>query len=389
MDGFVLTAGPAAELAENVSQPFERARAMPKCVYSSEEFLQLELEHIFRKDWFCVGREDGLARPGDYLAFDLAGQPIMVLRDNDGKIRAQANVCRHRMSKIVEGRGNTRTLVCPYHGWTYGLDGRLRGAPGMARNSDFDKSRYRLPQIRCEIWLGWVLVTLNPDAPQVAEHLAEVEAMIEDYAMQDYSQGFFEVMEWDTNWKILAENFMESYHLPVCHAKTIGGLSLVDDVECPKGRPAFNYHTLQKDPEFTLSVAHPENVRLKGDRRFMTWLLAIYPSMLITLTPGYFWYLSLHPVSPGKVRIFFGGGMSKEFKSDPNGAKHFAELRKLLDEVNEEDRGCTERVYAGSLSEFAEPGHLSHLERPNFEFANYLSKRIPAQVPEIDKATVG
>lgn len=378
MDDFALTSGPAAELAENVSQPFERARAMPKSVYSSEDFLQLELENIFRKDWFCAGRADGFANPGDYLAFELAGQPVMVVRDNDGQMRAQANVCRHRMSKIVEGSGNARTFVCPYHGWTYGLDGRLRGAPGMARNSDFDRTRYRLPQIRCETWLGWVLVTLNPEAPPVHEHLAEVESLIEDYDMQGYTQGFFEVLEWNTNWKVLAENFMESYHLPVCHAKTIGGLSKVDEVECPEGRPTFNYHTLQKEAEFTLSVAHPDNLRLKGDRRFMTWLLAIYPSMLITLTPGYFWYLSLHPVTPGRVRIFFGGGMSKEFANDPDGEKHFAEVRKLLDEVNEEDRGCTERVYAGSLSEFAEPGHLSHLERPNFEFANYLSRRIPA-----------
>ena len=247
----------------------------------------------------------------------------------------------------------------------------------MARNLDFDRSKHRLPPVRCETWLGWVLVTLNPDAPPVAEHLAEVEGMISDYEMQDYRQGFFEVMEWNTNWKVLAENFMESYHLPVCHAKTIGGLSRVDDVECPEGRPAFNYHTLQKDPEFTLSVAHPDNVRLKGDRRFMTWLIVVYPSMLITLTPGYFWYLTLHPVTPGKVRIFFGGGMSKDFSNDPEGERHFADLR-LLDEVNEEDRGCTERVYSGLISDFAEPGHLSHLERPNFEFANYLSQRIPA-----------
>ena len=351
---------------------------MPKSVYCSEEFLQLEIESVFKKDWFCVGREDGFANPGDYLAFELAGQPVMVLRDNEGNIRAQANVCRHRMSKIVEGRGSKRSLVCPYHGWTYGLDGRLRGAPGMGRNTGFDRSGYRLPQIRCETWLGWVLVTLNPDAPPVSEHLAEVESMIRDYDMPSYTQGYFEVMEWNTNWKVLAENFMESYHLPVCHAKTIGGRSRVDEIDCLEGRAAFNYHTLQKEPDFTLSVAHPDNTRLKGDYRLMTWLLAIYPSMLVTLTPGYFWYLSLHPVSTGRVRIFFGGGMAKEFADDPEGQKHFDELKKLLDEVNEEDRGCTERVYAGLLSDFAEPGHLSHLERPNFEFATYLSNRIPA-----------
>lgn len=372
-----LAMDPAAELAENVSQPFETARAMPRSVYVSDAFLEQEIRHIFKKDWFCVGRSDGFANLGDYKELELAGQPVLVLRDSDGNLRAHANVCRHRMSKLVEGMGNTRTLVCPYHGWTYGLDGRLRGAPGMSRNSSFDRSKYRLPKVRCEEWLGWVLVTLNPDAPPVSEHLAEVEEMVGDYEMEKYSQTFFEIFEWNTNWKVLAENFMESYHLPVCHAKTIGHLSKVDEVECPEGRAAFNYHTLQKQREFTLSIAHPNNTRLKGERRFTTYLLAIYPSFLITLTPGYFWYLTLHPVSPGRVKIFFGGGMAKEFADDPSSEKHFQELKTLLDKVNEEDKGCTERVYAGLLSDFAKPGHLSHLERPNFDFAKYISNRIP------------
>ncbi len=376
MDAVAAQRGPARELAENVGQPFERARAMPKSVYSSQEFLELELDRIFGMDWFCAGRVDGFSKAGDYLAFDLAREPVVVVRGNDGKVRALSNVCRHRMSKIVEGRGNSRTLSCPYHGWTYSLDGQLRGAAGMGHNSEFDRRACRLPEFRCEIWLGWVMVTLNPDAPPVAEQLAEVESMIEDYGMRDYSQGFFEVMEWNTNWKVLAENFMESYHLPVCHARTIGGLSRVDDVECPEGGPAFNYHTLQKEPEFTLSIAHPDNRRMQGERRLTTYLLSIYPSLMITLTPGYFWYLTLHPVEPGKVRIFFGGGMAPEFANDPDGQKHFDELRTLLEAVNAEDRGCTERVYAGLQSEFAEPGYLSHLERPNFEFATYLSNRV-------------
>ncbi len=376
MDAVAAGQGPAGELAENAGLPFERARAMPRSVYSSPEFLELELDRVFAADWFCAGRADGFPQAGDWLAFDLAREPVVVVRGHDGEIRALSNVCRHRMSRIVEGRGNSRTLSCPYHGWTYGLDGRLRGAAGMTRNDAFDRRACRLPEFRCEIWLGWVMVTLNPHAPPVAGQLAALEAMIGDYGMQDYVQGFFEIMQWNTNWKVLAENFMESYHLPVCHARTIGALSRVDDVECPQGRPAFNYHTLQKEPEFTLSIAHPDNERMQGERRLTTYLLSIYPSLMITLTPGYFWYLALHPAGTGRVRIFFGGGMAVEFANDPDGQKHFDELRILLDEVNKEDRGCTERVYAGLLSEFAEPGCLSHLERPNYEFANYLSNRV-------------
>ena len=371
-------ASPAMELAANVAQPFDAARAMPKSVYTSGDFLAREVREIFRREWFCVGRADALREPGDYFATELAGQPIMVVRDAAGRLRAQANVCRHRMSVLLEGKGNTRTIVCPYHGWTYGLDGRLRGAPAMTRNRDFDRANYRLPEVRCEEWLGWVLVTLNPDAPPVGDMLGEISGMVEDFDMASYSQSFFEVHEWNTNWKILAENFMESYHLPVCHAATIGGKSKVDEIDLLEGREAFNYHTLVKDKDFTLSVAHPNNRRLKGERRYLTYLFAIYPSMLVTLTPGYFWYLSLYPLAPGRVRIFFGGGLEREFAADPEGKAYFDELKALLDDVNEEDRKCTERVYAGMTSDFAEPGHLSHLELPNFEFARYISQRIPA-----------
>jgi phenylpropionate dioxygenase-like ring-hydroxylating dioxygenase large terminal subunit len=369
---------PIAELAANVAQPFETARAMPKSVYTSDEFLAAELEHVFKRDWFCVTRSDALANPGDYTTLELAGQPIMVIRDRDGKLRAQSNVCLHRMSTLLEGSGNARTIVCPYHAWTYNLDGSLRGAPAMTMNEAFCKDAYALPQIRCEEWLGWVMVTLNPEAPPVAEQLAEVEALIGDFAMETYTQTFFETHLWNTNWKVLAENFMESYHLPVCHAGTIGGLSKLDEMVCPPGKPAFNYHWILKDPEFKLANAHPTNKRLTGDRRRMTFLLAIYPSLLITLTPGYFWYLSLHPNGVGQVRIRFGGGMSPDFVNDPDAQSHFAAVKKLLDDVNVEDRGCTEKVYDGLCSDMARPGHLSHLERPNYDFACYLNGRVHA-----------
>lgn len=369
---------PAKELREIAFQPFESAHAMPKSVYTSQDFLDREISNIFAEEWFCVGRADGFPNAGDFFTLELAGQPITVIRGRDGKLRAMANVCRHRMSKLLEGSGNTKRIVCPYHGWTYNLDGSLRGAPAMTRNKVFDREKMGLPQIRCEEWLGWVLVSLNPDVEPVAQKLGRVESMVADFDMGNYEQAFFETFEWNTNWKVLAENFMESYHLPVCHAATIGGLSKVDEVECPEGFESFNYHTLQKEEGFTLSVAHPDNTTLQGERRYMTYLLAIYPSWLITLTPGYFWYLSLYPLAPGRVKIYFGGGMAKEFASSVESQKHFEELRVLLDEVNDEDKGCTERVYAGMLSNFPNPGPLSHLERPNYEFAQYISNKVPA-----------
>jgi len=365
-----------AELRKNVSVPFEKARAMPPSVYTSSDFLKRELSDIFSKDWFCVGRASAFASPGDYVTLDLAEQPIIVLRDSEGKLKAMSNVCRHRMSTLLEGRGNARSIVCPYHAWTYNLDGSLRGAPAMNLNEGFCKSNYQLPQIRCEEWLGWVFVTLNPDANPVARELAKVEELVGDYDMATYTETFFETHVWNTNWKVLAENFMESYHLPVCHAGTIGGLSKLEEMVCPPGEEAFNYHTILKDDSLTIAMAHANNDRLQGERRRMTYLLAIYPSLLITLTPGYFWYLTLHPEEVGKVRIGFGGGMSKDYVNDPDAQANFTQLKTLLDEVNVEDKGCTEKVYRGLCSTSAEPGHLSHLERPNYDFAQYINKRL-------------
>ena len=366
----------AAELQASVSVPFAQARAMPKSVYTSAEFLDREQEHIFRRDWLCAGRAEALPDPGDYLTMQIAGEPVIVLRDRAGEIRAMSNVCRHRMSTLLEGRGNTRAIVCPYHAWTYNLDGTLRGAPAMAQNDTFCKTDIALPQVRCTVWQGWIMVTLNPDAPDPAIALRDVDTLVGYLDMSTYRESFRETFRWATNWKVLAENFMESYHLPVCHAGTIGGTVDLNQMTCPEGFPAFNYHWIIKNNSLPLTLAHPSNTTLTGDQRRITWLLSIYPSLLITLTPGYFWYLSLTPDGPGHVNVLYGGGMSADWVQDPQAEGYLAQLRALLDDVNDEDKGCTERVYRGLCAGLSEPGPLSHLERPNFEFAQWIARQV-------------
>jgi len=109
---------------------------------------------VFGQEWVCVGRASTLATPGDYLTYELAGQPVLVIRDRDGTVRAMSNVCLHRMSTLLEGSGHTKAIVCPYHAWMYNLDGTLRGAPYMSRTTGFCKDDYHLQQMRCEEWLG-------------------------------------------------------------------------------------------------------------------------------------------------------------------------------------------------------------------------------------------
>jgi nitrite reductase/ring-hydroxylating ferredoxin subunit len=368
---------PIAELRANVAQPFSKARAMPKAVYTSVDFAKAEVEHIFSKDWLCAGRADALPNPGDYLTMQIAGEPVIILRDGKGTLRGMSNVCRHRMSTLLEGRGTVRSIVCPYHAWTYNLDGTLRGAPAMDANEAFCKDQIALPTVRVADWLGWIMVTLNPDAPDPAAQLRDVENLVGYLDMASYRETFREEFRWATNWKVLAENFMESYHLPVCHAGTIGGTVDLMKMTCPEGFPAFNYHYIVKNDTLPLTLAHPTNTTLTGDQRRVTWLLSIYPALLITLTPGYFWYLCLTPDGPGHVKVLYGGGMSADWCADPQAEQYLASVKALLDDVNIEDKDCVERVYRGLCADLSAPGALSHLERPNYEFAQYIAGRMP------------
>lgn len=366
------------QLQENCERDFTDARAMPPQVYTSPAFLEVEQTQLFRKQWLCVGRVSRLQKVGDYLTCDVAGQPVVVLRDNQNQIRAFSNVCLHRMSVLLQGSGNVRSIVCPYHAWGYTLEGQLRGAAQMDRQSGFCKSDYQLPVVRCEVWQGWVYVTLDADIEPLNKHLSELDKLIAHYRMEDYVETFQEEHVWDTNWKILAENFMESYHLPMLHRATVGPHSRLDEMECPPGHAAFNYHWITKEASLAIGNAHPDNTHLKGHWRKTTALLTLYPSHLITLTPGYFWYLILQPLGVGKVHIRFGGGLSPEFINDPKAEEYLSSLKSLLDEVNAEDRMGVEAVMRGVSSPLAKPGHLSHLERPNYDFARYLAQRVSA-----------
>ena len=374
------------ELKANAERSFGEARAAPPDIYHSEEFLARELRDIFAGEWICAGRADAIPQNGDYLTFELAGQPIFIVRDNDGQVRAFSNVCLHRMSLLLSGHGNRRIIACPYHAWSYGLDGRLRNAPWMAQSPAFDKRDYCLPRVRCELWDGWIYVTLNPDIRSPEELFEPVRKVITGrYRFEDYSETFREEHVWETNWKILAENFMESYHLFQLHGPTIGSQSKIEEMDMPPGGDVFNFHWITKDSDFPLANAHPDCTYLEGEWRRTSALITIYPSHMITLTPGYFWYLSLQPEGTGRVRILYGGGMAPDFINDPNGTHYVAEAKRILDAVNKEDRVGTEAVFRGTKARLARGGHLSYLERPNFEFCQYLARRIAGSTagPEV------
>lgn len=343
--------------------------------------MRLEVERIFHREWLCVGRADDLANAGDYLTTDLPGLPIVTIRDTAGALSTFSNICRHRLMRLLEGRGNrARAIVCPYHAWSYDLTGQLIGAPHMEKTEGFDRRQACLPRLRTETWEGWVYVTLNPMLPPIAEHLRELHGITGRYRAGGYVKLYHEEFEWRTNWKCLMENFMEDYHLPVVHRATISSYSPTSEVEVFEGRDTFSYHLNRKTPDAPRGLAHRNNSSLEGDWRRTTILYAVLPSHLVNLGPDHLWYLSLIPRATDRVLVRFGLSYAPEVLAKVNDLAAFtAKWRAFFDTLNSEDRGVVEGVRAGAGARLAMPGPLSHLERFSYDFGRYLSRKLSAE----------
>ena len=232
----------------------DEARPLPPEVYTSKEWYDREIETIFLKSWLVATREEEIPDPGDYVRIDIVGEPLVIVRDRDGVIRALSASCRHRGSELVTGRGNCRTLVCPYHAWTYSLTGKLLNAPSMQDARGFDKSRHNLPSIRAETWGGFVFINFDQDAPSLATSLGDLKERFRDYALEDMKVTKKWENVFNANWKIWVENSREGYHVGTVHR---GSLNTVlprrkgYQVSC-RGRPRRLCDQQQRYREWSL-----------------------------------------------------------------------------------------------------------------------------------------
>ena len=366
-------------LKKLAATPLEAATAPPKAIYTLPDITAHEMDRIFASEWLCAGRADELPNPGDYMAFECGAQPLIIIRGADGALSARSNICRHRMMRLVEGRGNTRKFSCPYHAWTYNLEGQLVGAAYMDRTTCFNKSDIQLPAVRCEEYLGWIYVCLDPDVEPVAHMLADLTEKLLPYNMQNYVTIFTEDHVWDTNWKCLTENFMEGYHLPVAHRDTVGGHFPVEETQFDE-RGSFPHFTSQlfvKTGTAPVGTAHPDNTSLTGKWRNISVMPTVFPCHMYVLAPDHLWYLALQPDGPGRTRIRYGAALAPEVlaaQSDPE--TYIAETKTFLDAVQLEDKNVVEGIFAGAKAPLSSPGPLSWLERENHEFTQYLARRL-------------
>ncbi len=196
-----------------------RTGALPCEWYVEERVLEAELERIFERTWQCVGLIDRLAAPGDYITGQVGRIPVVVVRDLDDQLRGFVNVCLHRCSVIASGSGNLTKLQCPYHAWTYGLDGRLIAAPRFKSEPGFDFADFRLAELQVDRLGPFVMVNADPAAPSLHEQLDGLEERMREDGLN--FDGLMHAGHWENeqeaNWKILVENYNECYHCPVAH----------------------------------------------------------------------------------------------------------------------------------------------------------------------------
>ena len=371
-----------AELRRHASLPFEQALSMPPRAYVDEDFHRLEVERIFRREWHCIGRVDEVANPGDYLTWSIAGDPVMVLRDQAGVLRAFANVCRHRMARLLEGAGNVRRVVCPYHAWTYELDGRLVGAPFMG--DGFATDGCRLPELGLEVWEGFVYVNLDRAAPPLAPRLEGLRHHLRNYRLSEYHTVARWEETWDSNWKCLFENFSEGYHLFKAHAKTVEPVLSTRNIRCLPGSEQWHLFVQTRTPgvpyEYDREMG-PLNTSLSAEEQRSIPITGIFPTQAISISPDRLAWLTVQPIGTERLRVRWCMDAFPGLVADgEEGEARARSLKERFDLINAEDRGIVESLRVGAASVNAAPGRLSPLERAMWDFQRYLAARLGTDV---------
>ncbi len=205
---------------ERVLQPFERALTLPGDAYASEDVFAWEVENFFEGSWMCIGREKDLevAEAGDQVSVQVGTQSFLLVRGDDGAVRAFHNICRHRGHELLgEGeRRNQRGIRCPYHAWVYGLTGECRAAPRFDMES-FHKGDYPLVETRLVTWQGWLFLNATGDAPPFEEQIGNLAMATADHGPAALRLGARHEYELEANWKIVIENYLECYHCSEIH----------------------------------------------------------------------------------------------------------------------------------------------------------------------------
>lgn len=361
----------------NVRKPLLEAETLPPWCYTSQEFYDREVERVFRKSWNFLGRADEIPNPGDYMTFELCGEPLIVLRDRDGAIRAYANTCRHRGAKMLDGKGNCRAISCPYHGWVYALNGDLIGTAGMEKTQVFDRARYGLAKVTVDTWDGFIFVALDPNAVPLRQYLGNLPEEMAPYNFKDYVCVRRKEYVLDCNWKLYLENAMEEYHTPVVHRQSIGAQSM-EDVPCTgewRGLHMAAERTIAVLPE-DAAHAFPAPTTLTGRPARGTYFLAIYPQTFFACTQDTMWWLQQFPMGPAKTKVVIGSCFPRATVQRNDFQDTVKYYYKRWDKSLPEDNDISEKQQAGLNSSLSSPGRYSWHEPVVHDIAKWVLDRV-------------
>lgn len=321
--------------------PLESATALPARFYAGETMLAMEKRAVFARSWQLVAHQGQLAEAGDHVVEQVGDVPVLVVRGQDGVLRAFPNVCRHRAGPLAlcNGKG-ARALHCKYHGWSYTLEGQLRSAPEMQGAADFDVSSIRLPPLRVVEWQGLVFVALSENVPPFEEVYAGIReriAPIDLAAMRFLRRDSYDIA---CNWKVYIDNFLEGYHLPHVHP----GLSKVLDYRV-YDTELFPWHSLQHSP-----LRNSGDIYGDGE----AFYYFVYPNVMLNIMPGRLQTNRILPLGPDRCRVEF----DYYYAQDEQAQARIANDQAFSDEVQAEDITICEAVQKGLSSGTYEAGRL-------------------------------
>ena len=319
----------------------EYASTLPSRYYFDAGVLAAENRNLFGRTWQLVGNAAQVREPGQFFTTVVAGEPLLIVRGNDGVLRAMSNVCRHRAGPIARGEGKRPVLQCGYHGWTYSLDGRLMNTPEFEGVRDFDRASCVLPQFRVEVWNELLFVNLDREAESLVSFLGE---LLQDMPGHDYT-GFRlahrKTWELDCNWKVYVDNYLEGYHIPIVHPGLFRELDY----------PAYRTDTKRNYSIQIAPTRRPERIRGDDDVRYF-W---IFPNLMLNVYADNFSTNLIVPLGPGRTATLFDW-----YFKDPEAARpQIEETVAFSDEIQVEDIDICEAVQRGLASSTYDTGRYS------------------------------
>ena len=360
-------------------EPVRMRQTLPARDYYAPEVFDLEKERIFYQKWFCAGRQEELPNERDHMIREVLNESILIVRGESGMLRAFYNVCRHRGSKLCDGAGRLGSaIVCPYHGWTYSLNGRLVGTPNVGEVEGFDRSEYGLHAVALETWNGFVFVNLSANPRPLEEQLGPWRDY-QRYHIERLRSGWRVVYEVAANWKILHENYNECLHCPRVHPELVKlipiyrrGLIAENDGSWGN-RLADGVTTFSKTGHSKLPFLPDLTEEEKRSYNGMT----VFPNLMLDLLPDHVMTSVLWPTGPERTRvvseILFEPATLARDDFDP------ADIVELQDLVSRQDWVVCERAQQGLRSRAFKFGVYPPQDEFVYEFdQEYLRARGPA-----------